>query len=127
MELFADLAAAMELHGETWPAILVLDGVHHLYDCEWFSEFFSYLIASMPHTAHVLITGRSKPPTPVWRMRSKQALNVIDENFLAFSLAETQNLFARDGLAKEAAKAVHTETFGRPADIVAYLEAGSGN
>lgn len=122
MELFADLTAAMELKGQNWPAVLVLDGVHHLYDCEWFDEFFLYLVPSLPHDSHVILISRSKPTAPVWRMRSKQVLNVIDEKLLAFSLAETSELFARRGLSKALASRAHSETFGRPAEVMTYLE-----
>lgn len=122
MELFADVTAALELHGKKWPSILVLDGIHHLFDCRWFDEFFAFLVASMPHSSHALILSRSKPPTPVWRMRSKQVLNVIDEKLLAFSAAEAEELFARHGLDRNAAIKAHSETFGRAADIIGLLE-----
>lgn len=124
-ELFADLTAALELRGKKWPTILVLDGIHHLYDCRWFAEFFSVFIASIPHYSHVVMLGRSKPSTPVWRMRSKQVLNVIDEKLLAFSLAETQQLFSRRGFKDEMARNVHAATFGRPAEIMAFLESSN--
>lgn len=125
LELFADVAARMELRGETWPPVLVLDGIHHLYDTTWFDEFFSILVPSMPYTSHVLMTARSRPTAPVWRMRSKQVLNVIDEKLLTFSLSETKDLFARYGLSREQAATAHRETFGRAADIVAYIRSAS--
>lgn len=126
MELFADATAALELRGKKWPSVLVLDGIHHLYDCRWFDEFFTFLIASMPHSSHVLILSRSKPPTPVWRMRSKQVLNVIDEKLLAFSQSEAEELFSRHGLGKDDAIKAHAQTFGRPADMIAVLESTTG-
>ena len=125
MELFADVTAALEIQGREWPAILVLDGVHHLYDCRWFEEFFTYLIASLPHTSHVLILGRSKPPMPVWRMRSKQVLNVIDEKLLAFSPSDTEELFALHGLTEDVAIGAHRATFGRAADLIVFLDGRS--
>lgn len=123
VELFADLTAALELYEQRWPDVLILDGVHHLYDCRWFDEFFLYLISSLPHDAHVVLISRSKPTAPVWRMRSKQVLNVIDEKLLTFSLNETSELFSRHGLSRSVAARVHRETFGRPAEIMALLEA----
>ena len=125
LELFADIAARMELRGETWPPVLVLDGIHHLYDTTWFDEFFSILVPSMPYTSHVLMTARSRPTAPVWRMRSKQVLSVIDEKLLTFSLSETKNLFAQYGLGREQAATAHRKTFGRAADIVAYARSAS--
>jgi LuxR family maltose regulon positive regulatory protein len=121
LELFADIAARMELRGETWPSVMILDGIHHLYDASWFDEFFSIFIPSLPHTSHVLLAARSRPTAPVWRMRSKQVLNVIDEKLLTFSLSETKDLFARHGLSRESASRVHRETFGRAADIMTLV------
>lgn len=125
IELFADVTAALELRGETWPNVLVLDGIHHLYDCHWFPEFFAFFVGSIPYNSHAILIGRSRPSAPVWRMRSKQVLNVIDEKLLAFSVSETQELFERRGLDQVAARNAHAATFGRPGEIMAYLESAS--
>jgi len=127
IELFADVTAALELSGQDWPSVIVLDGIHHLYDCRWFPEFFSLFVASIPHKSHAVMIGRSRPAAPVWRMRSKQVLNVIDEKLLAFSLPETQELFDLKGLDHAAAQKVHASAFGRPSDIMAFLESASEN
>jgi len=121
IELFADLTADLELNGMAWPSLIVMDGVHHLFDCPWFDDFFTLLITSLPHSSHVLLLSRSRPSTPVWRMRSKQALNVIDEKTLAFSLAETKALFAKHGLDADAAVTAHRESFGRPSELIEYI------
>jgi len=122
IELFADVTAALELRGQSWPSVIVLDGIHHLYDCRWFPEFFSFFVASVPHTSHAVMIGRSRPAAPVWRMRSKQVLNVIDEKLLAFSISETRELFVLKGLDRDRAQSVHAATFGRPSEIMAFLE-----
>ena len=62
--------------------LLVLDNVHHLYDAVWFPDFFNQLILTLAPNVHVLMLCRSKPQLPLWRLRSKQMLNVIDENVL---------------------------------------------
>ena len=98
LDLFADLTAGLELRSKKWPSLFVLDGIHHLFDRPWFHEFFEMLIASTPDDSHTLMLSRSKPPTPIWRMRSKQVLNVIDEKLLAFSATEASELFARSGV-----------------------------
>lgn len=121
-ELFADITAALELRGYAWPSVIVLDGIHHLYDRKWFPEFFSLFVASIPHTSHALMIARSKPSTPVWRMRSKQVLNMIDEKLLAFSLSEMQELFVLKGVDIDAVPGVHESTFGRPSEVSAFLE-----
>lgn len=125
VELFADITAALELYEKEWPSLIVLDNVHHIFDCGWFEEFFAFLIASLPHTSHVILISRSKPPTPVWRLRSKQVLNVIDENALAFSAAEAVELFAKNGLNRDVAVRAQTQTFGRPADLIAFIESAA--
>lgn len=121
-ELFADITAALELRELSWPELVVLDGLHHLYDCDWFEEFFHFLVMSVPYSSHIVLTARSRPSAPIWRMRSKQVLNVIDEKLLAFSLADTVRLFAGRGLEQEVAKSVHSRTFGRPGEIMSFIE-----
>ena len=122
LELFADLTAGLELRSKQWPSLLVLDGIHHLFDRPWFHDFFEYLIASTPVDSHTLMISRSKPPTPIWRMRSKQVLNVIDEKLLAFSKAEASELFNRhgvDGIDVDAALAASFGHAGGLKEIVA--------
>ena len=112
LDLFADLTAGLELRSKRWPSLLVLDGIHHLFDRPWFHEFFELLIASTPVDSHTLMLSRSKPPTPVWRMRSKQVLNVIDEKLLAFSAAEASELFASRGVDGVDVNAALATSFG---------------
>lgn len=95
------------------PLVIVLDGIHHLFDAPWFGEFFALLLSSLPGNTNLLLLCRSKPPSPLWRLRSKQQLNVIDEKLLAFNLAETAELTATAGLKRSDAERVHAETFGR--------------
>ena len=95
------------------PLLIVLDGIHHLFDAPWFGEFFSLLLSSLPENTNLLLLCRSKPPNPLWRLRSKQQLNVIDEKLLAFNLSETVELVKRAGLNRSDAERAHTATFGR--------------
>ncbi len=64
-----------------------------------------------------MLLGRSLPPTPLWRMRSKQTLCVVDETALAFTLAEARRLYASYGLSPERAESALMETRGRAAVI----------
>jgi ATP/maltotriose-dependent transcriptional regulator MalT len=100
------------------PLLVVLDGIHHLFDAEWFGEFFSLLLSSLPENINLLLLCRSKPPNPLWRLRSKQQLNVIDEKLLAFNLAETVELVKRSGLSRSEAERAHTATFGRISKLI---------
>jgi len=114
INLFAE--AETELLHE--PLLIVLDGIHHLFDAEWFGEFFSLLLSSLPENTNLLLLCRSKPPGPLWRLRSKQQLNVIDEKLLAFNLAETVELLKRAGVSRSDAERAHAATFGRIAKLL---------
>jgi ATP/maltotriose-dependent transcriptional regulator MalT len=88
-----------------------------LYDAEWIVPFFGRLLPLLPVEAHMILIGRTLPPAPLWRMRSKQTLRVIDESAMAFTLAEAEELFDSYGLpAKPAAQAL-AETWGRAAAL----------
>src|SRR5919206_500560 len=79
----------------------------------------------LPREVHVMLLGRSLPPTPLWRMRSKQTLCVIDEAALAFTLSEARRLYASYGLSPERAETALIETRGRAAGIDARARAVS--
>ena len=106
------------------PFLIVLDGIHHLFDAPWFGEFFSLLLTSLPENTNLLLLCRSKPPNPLWRMRSKQQLNVIDEKLLAFNLNETLELTAKLGLKRSDAERAHAETFGRVSKLIELVGSG---
>ena len=81
------------------PLLMVIDDLHLIYDAGWVVPFFRRLLPLLPPEAHMLIIGRSLPPTPVWRMRSKQTLCLVEEAALAFTSQEAADLFAGYGLA----------------------------
>jgi LuxR family transcriptional regulator, maltose regulon positive regulatory protein len=96
----------LESAGE--PLLIILDDLHLVYDAEWVVPFFRRLLPLLPAEAHMLITGRSLPPAPLWRMRSKQTLCVVDETVMSFTLKEAEKLLDSYGLAPErAASALH--------------------
>jgi LuxR family maltose regulon positive regulatory protein len=99
------------------PLLLVIDDLHLIYDAEWVVPFFSRLLPLLPPEAHLLIIGRSLPPTPIWRMRSKQTLCLIEEAGLAFTPQEAEDLFASYGLAGSDARAALEQTQGRAAAL----------
>jgi ATP/maltotriose-dependent transcriptional regulator MalT len=65
----------------------------------------------------MLIIGRSAPPTPMWRMRSKQTLCLVEEADLAFTPQEAADLFASYGLGAADARAALEQTRGRAAAL----------
>jgi len=117
INLFAEAETEL-LHD---PLLIVLDGIHHLFDAEWFGEFFTLLLSSLPENTHLLLLCRSKPPNPLWRLRSKQQLNVIDEKLLAFDLAETVELMKITGQSRRVAEQAHSATFGRISKLLQFV------
>ncbi|MCA1619511.1 MAG: AAA family ATPase [Acidobacteria bacterium] len=99
------------------PLLVVVDDLHLVYDAEWMVPFFRRLLPLLPPEVHVMLLGRSLPPTPLWRMRSKQTLCVLDEPALAFTPDEARSLYASYGLPGERAGAAHAETRGRAATL----------
>jgi LuxR family maltose regulon positive regulatory protein len=95
------------------PLLIVIDDLHLLYDAEWIVPFFGRLLPLLPVEAHMILIGRTLPPAPLWRMRSKQTLRVIDESAMAFTLAEAEDLFDSYGLQANSAAQALGETWGR--------------
>jgi LuxR family maltose regulon positive regulatory protein len=100
--------------GETaGPLLIVIEDLHLVSDSNWLVPFFTRLLPLLPSEVHMLITSRSLPPAPLWRMRSKQSLVVIDESALAFSRSEAVALFQTYGLSPEQASIALDHTHGR--------------
>ena len=95
------------------PLLLVVDDLHLVYDAEWVVPFFSRLLPLLPAESHMLLIGRTPPPAPLWRMRSKQTLCVIEESALLFNTREATELFASYDLPGEQATAALAATRGR--------------
>jgi LuxR family maltose regulon positive regulatory protein len=109
------------------PLLIVIDDLHLVYDAPWVVPFFRRLLPLLPADAHMLITGRGLPPAPLWRMRSKQTLCVIEESNLAFSVEETKRLLLSYGLSDVMASVAIEQTHGRAAalDAIAQLMSAS--
>jgi LuxR family maltose regulon positive regulatory protein len=99
-------------------SLLVLDDIHHIFDAEWFEDFLNLMLYSLPESVHVIMLCRGQPHSPLWRLRSKQMLNVIDERTISFTLDETKALFAERGLPVAKAAAAHEESFGRVSKLL---------
>jgi LuxR family transcriptional regulator, maltose regulon positive regulatory protein len=107
------------------PILIVLDDIHHVFDAEWFDDFFNLLLYSLTPNAHLLLLCRSKPSYPLWRLRSKQVLNVIDEKLLALNIEETEELYKKYGLTKEKAKKAHRDSFGRISKLMNSIDSAT--
>lgn len=99
------------------PLLIILDDLHLVYDAEWVVPFFRRLLPLLPAEAHMLITGRSLPPAPLWRMRSKQTLCVVEETVMHFTLKEAEKLFDSYNLAPERAESALRQSRGRASSL----------
>lgn len=99
------------------PLLVVIDDLHLIYDAEWVVPFLHRLLPLLPEQVHLLILGRSLPPAPLWRLRSKQRLCVIDEQLLTFTTEESAKLFAYYGLTAQQANSALAQTRGRAAAL----------
>ncbi len=93
--------------------LIVLDDIHNVFDADWFAEFFTILLHSLTTDIHLLMLSRSSPPIPLWRLRSKQVLSVVEEKLLAFNPQETKKLFKKYGLSEEQSLTAHRKSYGR--------------
>jgi LuxR family maltose regulon positive regulatory protein len=95
------------------PLLIVIEDLHLVSDSDWLVPFFRRLLPLLPSEVHMLVTSRSLPPAPLWRMRSKQSLVVIDEETLAFTRPEAVALFESYGLNQDQANIALDHTHGR--------------
>ncbi|HKR59438.1 MAG TPA: hypothetical protein VJS64_06855 [Pyrinomonadaceae bacterium] len=95
------------------PLLIVIEDLHLVCDSTWLVPFFKRLMPLLPADVHLLITSRTMPPAPLWRMRSKQTLFVIDEDTLSFTRPEAALLFRKYGLSAEQANIALDHTQGR--------------
>jgi ATP/maltotriose-dependent transcriptional regulator MalT len=95
------------------PLLMVIEDLHLIFDAEWMVPFFRRLLLLLPADVHIVITSRTMPPAPLWRMRSKQTLFVIDEETLAFTRDEAIRLFEQYGLNRDQASIAFDHARGR--------------
>ena len=107
------------------PLLIVIDDLHLVCDSPWLVPFFKRLMPLLPEDVHLLITSRTLPPAPLWRMRSKQTLSVIEEETLAFTRSEAILLFKKHGLSPEQASIALDHTHGRASALTRFAFAQS--
>ena len=122
ISLLAEAFVYELLEGKHEPLLIVIEDLHLVCDAPWVVVFFRRLLPLLPADVHMLITSRTLPPAPLWRMRSKQRLYVIDEEALAFNRAEAAELFENYGLSREQAYIAVDHTHGRAAALDACAE-----
>ena len=73
--------------------IVVLDNIHHIFSAEWSEPVLYRLVNLLPEGIHFVLLARAQPGFTFSRMRSKQVLDQIDADVLAFSRGEVAELF----------------------------------
>jgi ATP/maltotriose-dependent transcriptional regulator MalT len=106
------------------PRLIVLDDIHHVFDAKWFNDFFGAILQTASPATHLLFLSRSKPAFPLWRLRSKQALTVIDEKIIAFDQAETSAFCEKAGVLPGDFTKFYAESFGRIGKLKALVQTG---
>ena len=119
-ELLAEAFVFQLSETKAEPLLLIIEDLHLIYDADWMVPFFRRLLPLLPTNVHLLITGRSMPPAPLWRLRSKQMLRVVEETELAFTLDEVVQLFKTYGLSEEHASIAMCLTYGRASGIAQF-------
>ena len=109
------------------PLLVVIEDLHLVYDFEWVVPFFRRLLPLLPSEVHFLITSRTMPTAPFWRMRSKQTLSVIEEEALAFTRHEAVELFESYKLPSEQANIALDHTRGRAAALARFAAELTGS
>jgi LuxR family maltose regulon positive regulatory protein len=102
------------------PLLVVIEDLHLVCDSDWVVPFFSRLLPLLPTEIHVLVTSRTMPPAPLWRMRSKQTLTVLDEETLSFTRQEAIEFFESYGLSAEEACIAFDHTHGRASALASF-------
>lgn len=103
---------------ESHRLLIVIEDLHLVFDSEWLVPFLHRVLPLLPTEVHMIITSRTVPPAPLWRMRSKQTLSVIDEATLAFTRPEAIELFESFGLTSEEASVAWVHTHGRAGALI---------
>lgn len=107
------------VEGEKKPLLIVIEDLHLVCDSEWLVPFLRRLLPLLPANIHMLITSRTMLAA-LWRMRSKQTLLVIEEEFLAFTRQEAIELFQNYELSIEQVGIALDLTYGRAAPLAAF-------
>jgi LuxR family maltose regulon positive regulatory protein len=124
MQAVANLFVYELLEQPGKPLVIVLDNLHRIYDAPWVSGFLTRLLPLLPWDAHVIMLGRGLPPAPLWRLRSKQVLRVVEEATLAFTPSEVRELLEHYRQAAIRVQDALQFTHGRAALVDAFSRDG---
>lgn len=100
------------------PTLIVIDDVHHIFDADWFADFFNSLLFLLTPNTHLLLLARTSPAFPLWRLRSKQVLGVIDEDLLLFNFEEAKKFFAQAKIPLSSGLGFYKQSYGRISKLI---------
>ena len=120
--LFSERFVFELIDDDSEPLLIVIEDLHLVCDTDWLVPFLDRFLQLAPPNVHIIITSRTLPPAPLWRMRSKQTLDVIDELSLAFTREETVDLFETYGLSRQLAYLAFDRTSGRAGALAKYAD-----
>lgn len=101
--------------------LIILDDLHNVFDAEWFETFFKGLLSYQLPNVHILLLSRSKPPFPLWRLRSKQQLGFLEESLLLFTVGELEEFLKNESFSAGKIKQIHKNSYGRISKILELL------
>src|SRR6185369_17558344 len=70
--LFSERFVFELMDDDSEPLLIVIEDLHLVFDTDWLVPFLERFLQLAPPDVHILITSRTLPPAPLWRMRSKQ-------------------------------------------------------
>jgi len=120
--LFSEAFVFELMKGDSHPLLIVIEDLHLVCDTDWLVPFLYRFLQLVPPDVHILITSRTLPPAPLWRLRSKQMLTVIDEASLAFTREEAVEFLATSGLSRNVAYVAFDRTNGRAGALAKYAD-----
>lgn len=120
--LFSERFVFELINDDSEPLLIVIEDLHLVCDTDWLVPFLDRFLQLAPPNVHIIITSRTLPPAPLWRMRSKQTLDVIDELSLAFTREETVDLFETYGFSRQLAYLAFDRTSGRAGALAKYAD-----
>ena len=122
IELFVENLLAIITPQNGKPLLIVLDDIHNIFDAQWFKEFFVALLYGITPDIHLVLLSRTKPPQPLWRVRSKQVLGVIDEKLLTFTADEINQFLKSNRIAESLVKKAGNKSFGRISHLKQFIK-----
>lgn len=107
------LFSELELISKDKKFLIVLDDLHCVFDAVWFETFFKGMLSYQIPNVHIVMLSRTKPPFPIWRLRSKQKLSVLDEQILWFTPDELGIFLKNYNFDNHKISLIHKASYGR--------------